>query len=381
MLRKSLVLLFSLMLMITGTAQAQDINLDINITIHLPAFEKSLASSVLFREQDLVVLSDLFPSFAVTVPETVNPEAILGFFPSDGTISLKGIGDSVVKAAALVQTDRISGIYSGDLFDDATVLQTGSIKLTDFISSVNSAPDTQYNPVSALFEVMAQSLTAGVEEKDLSDVVILYSIFDEGKYLSLNVIKDDATLATASFDFSQDASYRSVFGYAENGKNYYWDIELNESAENQIRIQSALFSDAAKEGFRCARNGAPVLESSWTLSMLPTLREIVVTGMFVPSNDLDPILLNGVIEAKETPALSMDLHFNSAEDKYLSFVVKTGSEKPDLSNWTLLSVEDLSSSETVTSFTNEISLNLLTFYSAFIQTIPMGYQQLLMMLD
>ena len=381
MLRKSLILFCALMLMIAGTAQAQDANLDIEITIHQPDLEKSLTATVVFRQQDTVVLSDLFPSFAVAFPETMNPEEILAFFPSGEKLSLDGIAEFVAQAVAGIQTVGIQGLYSGDLFDDAQILQTGSMTPEDFITYIQSAPDYRENPVSVLFDAAVSALVAAMGEVDLSGVEILYRIFDGGKYLCLNLTKGDETLATASFDFSQDAMIRAVFGHAENGKNYYWNVEISESAENQIRIHSALFSDTWKKGFRSVRNGTPVLESSWTLSLLPVLKEVVANGMFVPSNGLDPIILNGVFSVKETPALSMDFHFNGAEENILSVVVKAGSTMPDLTGRTLLSVGELSSPETIAPFTNEISLRFLSFYSAFIQAIPEGYLQLLTVLD
>jgi hypothetical protein len=381
MLRKSLILFCALMLIIAGTAQAQDANLEIEITVHQPDLEKNLTAAVAFREHDTVVLSDLFPSFAVVFPETINPEVILCLFPSGEELSLDGIAESVARTAAGIQTAGIPGLYSGDLFDDAQVLQTGSMTPEDFLASIRSAPDYGENPVFVLFDAAVSMLLATMEEADLSGVEILHRVFDGGKYLCLNLTKGDETLATASFDFSQDANIRAVFGYAENGKNYYWNIEMNESAENQIQIRSALFSDAGKRGFRSVRNGAPVLETSWTLSLLPTLREIVANGMFVPSNGLDPIILKGVFSAKETPALSMDLHFNGTEENILSVVVKAGSTTPDLTDRTILSIGEMSSPETIAPFTSEISLRFLSFYSVFIQAIPEGYLQLFTMLD
>lgn len=67
MFRKFMVL-FLIIVFSAGTALAQDVHLEIELTLQKPDDEKTLSGSILEREQDLLVFSGIFPEYAVSVP-------------------------------------------------------------------------------------------------------------------------------------------------------------------------------------------------------------------------------------------------------------------------------------------------------------------------
>lgn len=377
MFRKFMVL-FLIIVFSAGTALAQDVHLEIELTLQKPDDEKTLSGSILEREQDLLVFSGIFPEYAVSVPGKFDFNSLFHSFEENFTLFIPSFSDIADENKILTQGSRIDGVYSGDLFEEAKTVQTGFISVSDLMTLIRSF--SGYKDSGSSRDLL-NVLLPGTAAEELNDALIEYSLFDNGKYLTLNVIKDNATIATISFDFSISKRIEILLGYAEEGKNYYLDTEVKETAENSVKIQSALYADAWKKGYRDARNNKAVLETTCSFVLLPELHEILINGMFVPSNGLESMMFRGTMSATKAPDLTMEFHFSGAEDNRLIVGIRSAENASDPADKTIVSLEEIRVGQGMNQFTNEISLNFLPFYTALIQALPDGYQKLFVMMN
>jgi len=377
MLRKYIAL-FLVMIVFTGTALAQDAHLDFELKVQKPENEKTLTGSIATREQDILVFSSLFPSYVVSVPGKMNFENLFRLFGNDFSISVPKISDIDIESGIMTKGIQTAGLYSGDLFDEAKTVQTGTIAVSEILAYMESLPG--YEETRSV-QAIINGFLPGKDYDGLRNALIQYNLYDSGKYLTLNIFHGDATVATVSFDFSVQKRIEMLLGYAEEGKNYYLDAEVKETEENTVEIKSVLFADAWKNGYRDVRNSTPVLESTWTLSLLPKLREVLISGHFVPSNGLESIVFSGVMSANENPALTMEFHFSGAEDNRFIIGIQAADNVINAEEKTEVTLAEITTAQGVTPFTDEISYNFLAFYSMLLQSIPAGYQQLLVMLN
>ena len=375
---RKIIVLFLIVVFSAGTATAQDVHLEIELTLQKPDDEKTLSGSLLEREQDILFFSSLFPEYAVSVPGKIDFDRLLHPFGDHFTITIPAFSDIAGGKSMLAQGSRIDGVFSGDLFEEAKTVQTGNIAVSDLMTFIESL--SGYNGIESVRD-MINTFSPGVFSEVLNDASIEYNLFDNGKYLTLNVIRDNATIATISFDFSVSKRIEILLGYAEEGKNYYLDTEVKETADNTVKIQSDLYADAWKKGYRVARNNKAFLEITCSFSLLPELREILFNGMFVPSNGLETMMFKGTMSAKNNTDLTMEFHFSGAEENRLIVCVRPVENAPDTADKTQISLAEISEGQGMNPFSNEIRLNFFPFYTALIQSIPDGYQRLFVMMD
>jgi len=377
MFRKCIVLVL-VMIFAAGTALAQDAHLEIELTVQRTDNENKITGSILAREQDLLVFSSLFPSYMVSIPGEMDFEKLFHSLGDELSLSVPGIMDIISESGIIAQGVQTNGIYSGDLFDEAKTMQTGRLAISDLVTFMESLPG--YNEAGSAHSFV-NGFLPGAGSEELLNAYIQYQVYDSGKYLTLNIISGDATIATVSFDFSVQKRIKILLGSAEEGKNYYLDTEMTETAENAVKIQSVLLADAGKNGYRAARENKPILESTWTFSLLPALREILINGLFVPSNGMESAVFNGTLSVNENPVLTMEFHFSGAEENRFIVGVKTSDDAVSTAGKTEISFEEITTAQGITPFATEISTNFLALYPVLIQAIPEGYQKMLVMLN
>ncbi len=217
----------------------------------------------------------------------------------------------------------------------------------------------------------------GKAEPDLSGALIRWNVYDRGKYVTLTFVMENKTFATVSLDYSRDSRIRAVIGYAEGGRNYYWDMEVEEVGENQAEFRAELYSDALQKGFRNAKSSTPVLQFSFTSTALPSLKEVFTTGMFSPSNGMDSILFTSTLSLAETPTLTADLYFSNAKENTFSVIISADNTPVDMEEKTVISSYSMSESGQMTSFTGQLAVNFLRFYSLVKEVVPADYQEIL----
>ena len=140
MLKKTLIVFLALILFCgSAPASAERMTLDIGLQTETDA--KHLTADLISADGKTFILSDLFPSYAVSFPFSS------GFGFSDirsAVISLIRLFRQDSSPARFEQLSFFNpvtekGLYAGDLFDSATQLQTLTVNISDFISQVGKA--------------------------------------------------------------------------------------------------------------------------------------------------------------------------------------------------------------------------------------------------
>ena len=380
MFRKCIILFLALILF-TGSAAASDYHLDAEVTASGRNDTRSISINVLFREKELLLLSSLFPSFALSVPVNAGmlyPGDLSSLFAPQNSpiyVSLDGTGFFKKYSESIREPER-EGFFSGDLFDSAGTVKTAEVSMDELLGYIRAEYGPEDADISLMGEILSRHLS-GRMEPDLSGTVIRWNVYDQGKYVTLILLKGDLAYATVSLDYSRDNRIRAVIGYAENGRNYYWDTETEQTGENQVEFRAELLSDALKKGFRTAKSSTPVLQFSFTATALPSLRQVFTTGMFTPSNGLDSILFSSTFSLGEKPVLTADLYFSSSKDNAISLKICADDTPFDTEGKTVIPSNAMSESGQMPTFTSQLAVNFLHFYSAVKEVVPAEYQDIL----
>ena len=374
MLRK-IVILLSILMLLTGTAYAQDLHLGITLSLHHSGDESTLDTDILFGESEALILSGLFPSFAVSVPipEETDLEiayqeiSMTDFFPAWDMMSVTAAWVSAL------ESETAKGIYAGELFDEAFTAQTGTCSLADladlFFMMMNNGT-TQEEPV------ISESVTDEFIYEE-NEIQYAYAVYDSGKYATFSAGDSRQTFCTVSFDFSNPACPAMVFGYAENGKNYYWKIQLSRISDTEIHIQSSLLPDENKAGYRSISREEPIMEENWILKK--SVGDLCFTCEMIPGNEMTPVYLSGSFSAKDLLRFQADIHFGTQEGSFISLTAFMDEEPVSSENLTILSYEDLTDPDNTNTvqLSEEAGVHAVSLYMMLLQMLPQEYMKLM----
>lgn len=363
MLKKTLIVFLALILFCgSAPASAERMTLDIGLQTETDA--KHLTADLISADGKTFILSDLFPSYAVSFPFSS------GFGFSDirsAVISLIRLFRQDSSPARFEQLSFFNpvtekGLYAGDLFDSATQLQTLTVNISDFISQVGKADHAGLLP---LFDSVFDS-----------PVSLVIRIYDSGKYLSVSGMKETFTLFTLSCDFSESGKKKIVWGYPENGQNYYWAAESTVLSEEEMVISCALYSDKWRRGFRDAAMNDPVLSEKWTFQMTGQ-DQMQIRAEITPASYPDPIVISCIV----MDDISAEVQFGNSGQSSLSFSIREKTDEIKIDGYQQISIEDLLSPSKAAAFYAEIGANALPFYFYLMQILPQDFLNVLLNQD
>ena len=372
LLRKFLLVL-TVLLLVSGAASAQDQHIGLRLTVHYDGEESILDADILFGEDETLLFSGLFPSYVISAPpiegmELRNNQDSLSFADA---LSMAEITEMFTAWAAALQLEEEYGVFAGDLFDAASVKQTGKCSLNElfslFLQTQNK--ETGLNDILSGFELPEEDMSL------FTGIRMDYSVFDSGKYFTIAGKEEDRTVFTASFDFSDPAFIKMIAGHAENGKNYYWAATIASESGSEMKIHSALLADEMKTGYRSVAGNSPIITEDWGLTA--TKDKLTFSGIITPANELDPILLSGFITAEKSPGFYVEIRFGEQEDSYLSFSAFLDEEDISAENKTKLMTDELTNTESIAKLSDEAGIRTFSFYMKLIQILPEAYLNIL----
>ena len=373
---KKMCLLVLVMLLITGSSAAEDSRLEIQFIVHQGNDESAMTAEALFREDEIVVLSGLFPSFAFSVPGQSS-----GFFANPGKLtpfdpfSAADIRSAIQSIISLLNSESSDSFYTGDLFDHAETVTEGVLSWYDLLSEIISLNITGKIEKDSFRKGTPEEIFSRSGLPDLSDIYIQYRLFDHGKFLVLNGLESDRTVFTVSFDFSAEDSVSSVFGHAENGTNYYWTHRLSIMSEDEIQLASAMYADIQKEGFRNIMNKEPVLTENWNIRLSANRKDLSFCGTVLPANGKKPVEISGSLSSESRLVFRAKIGFKNLEEPYYTILV-TNDHSPVITDH--LRTVHLNNPSELTdddSFSAEVSKNILLFMMKLMQSLPEEYRE------
>lgn len=379
MFRKCCLIMLVLTLM-TGSAFASESRIDIQLVIHGKDAESAVTADMLIRDSEIIVTSGLFPSYALSAVTEKNI--------NEAAVTSGDLFDFLAerKAEALIQSvfqvlnaDTSEGVYSGDLFDSASIQTRGSCTPEDLLADMSLTAESgekkeKQKDGSPLGKI-------GAFIPGLSGLLLQYTMYDNGRYFTFNVLESEKTLLTFSCDFSDSSAIKALAGYSENGKNYYWNPVASVVSEDEIHFSSSLYADEMKKGFRSVRDNPPVVTESWKIKLSEDRKGFSFAGEIVPENKKNPIDISGAFSESGHPALMARISFRDWEDSYFTLSADKDESPVNTEGLAFVSLNELPDQTVIDSLAAEITGNGIPFLMKILLALPEEYQNKLFFPD
>ena len=373
MVKRALLICLVLMLVCVN-AFAESRALLIEFSIGGEGAETSASFEADIGEEQIRIISELFPSYYLSadvkgLPENLPDDGAFNEFLSFNTYDMSSVLDQLVWEMGYHEA---SGIFSGDAFNEAYDVREGSAHFHSLLSALE-----RVTGISGTLSNLAESLsvTAGI---DLFSPTVLYRVFDSGIYLSLTGMIEDHTVFTVSADFEDPSHHRIVWGYPENGRNYYWLTDIEYLSAEEMKITNNFFADEKREGFRAAAQREPVLYETWMLCLSSDHRELSFEAEIIPTNGKSTVSISGNSAPSSGKLLTAELSFASMPDTAYRLSVQTEQKDFDYRYMKKATVSDAADSPTRIGLSGEFFMHFQTIYDELIRSLPDEYRQMLM---
>ena len=371
---KRALLICLVLALVCANAFAESRALLIEFSIGGEGAETSASFEAEIGEEQIRIISELFPSYYLSADtegllESLPDDGTFNEFPSFNTYDVSSVLDQLVWEMGYHEA---SGIFSGDAFNEAYDVREGVAHFYSLLSALErmgGIPGTISNLAESL------SVTAGI---DLFSPTVLYRVFDSGIYLSLTWMQEDYTVFTVSADFEDPMHHRIVWGYPENGRNYYWLTDIEYLSAEEIRITNSFFPDENKDGFRAAAQKEPVLNENWILRLSPDHRELSFEAEMIPLNGKSPVSISGNSAPSGGKLLTAELSFGNMPGTAYRLSVQTEQKDFDYRYMKKVTASDVADSPARTGLSGEFSMYFQKIYTELIRSLPDEYRQMLM---
>lgn len=381
MLKKIFCLIFAALILMTGSAFANEHHLQIKLTVHQNEDESFLSADAFFCNNEILILSSLFPSYYLSLKEDTGrmiPELSQGI--SFNSFSIPPIRNALAELIRMMNLSESEGVYTGDLFDGASVQAAGSFTMEELLALPEEVFDAKGENWIFFIKPLIGEIKNQLEQKGLIKSVVRFGVYDNGKYLTITGISDEKTIFTLSCDFADPNAVKAVFGRSENGTNYYWVSDFNVLSENEIRYTCRLLADGKKQGFRSVMNCTPVLTENWKISLSENREEMSFSGEILPGNEMSPADITGYLSL-EKYTFQAQIGFRNMEGTCLNISSVLDESPVHTEGLKAFSMDNLSDLPDIGTITSEISRNMMPFMLQLIQLLPEEYMTLLFSLN
>ena len=368
---KKFCLLVIVMILVSGSACAEDLHIGMQFIIHQKDSETAVTADALIREHEIMLISGLFPSYAFSFES--EGASLTELADTDMAINLFTLPEKKEVITAFLQmmnAGTYEGFFAGDLFDNATLAAKGSIYPADFLSFLAGHVQPEKDQDIGIMNGSGNF----PEVSKLSELLIKYNVYDNGKYISFYGSEGNKTVFTVSCDCSAPDILKAVTGYASGGKNYYWDSTMTLVSPNEIFYTSALLADTLKQGYRNAVKGTPVVTENWTLQLSEDQKDIAFSGMILPENNRKTVEIEGGFSVKNHPAILIKAGFRDWEESYYTLSLDMNESTVNTEGLKIIPLNKLSDFSEAQSAAAEITENGIPFLLKMIMSLPEEYQ-------
>ena len=363
------------MILMTGCAAAGDCHLDIQFVVHQGNEDTAVTAEAVLREHQIQFLSGLFPSYAL-VMEYNNAELLQSLAavtePFD-IFAMPSFREGLSAFSTDIQAETVTGVFTGDLFDEAHSMLSGTFTLNEIISRIMKIANPGYASGTDEQQDTVKDVFSGKGLQKLSDIMIQYRVYDHGAYLTLNGVFGDKTIFTLSCDLTEENSVKSVLGYPDNGKNYYIVSEFKVVSDREISISSAMISDRNKLGYRAIMNNSPVLKENWKIRQSQDRKGTEFTGEIVPENGKTPLEISGSISTETKPVLLAKIGFRDWNESWFTLAVTLENTLLNTEGLKVVSVDSAEDNQRL-EFAGEMSGNVMAFLARLMMAVPEEYK-------
>ena len=364
---RTMICIMMIICMICGITEAGGERAFLQLECQTPAGTIQETMNVFIEEKEITILSSQFPSYAIRETLTEEMEKVLPFKSEIPAFSDIQADQLIKELKTLYKPVRTEGVYAGDAFEEASVMETMTIQMHGFLQILmNAFPEAG----------LAQILKAIA----LDDIAYTLRIYDDGKAFSLAGKHGEDTFFTLSADCSRTDGFFAVAGTAENGKNYYWVIQTQRADEYSHIIAAKLLADAEKSGYRSISQTLPILTEIWQIQKEKERSAYQFKGTVTPGNGMAPVLISGTVDG-EKPEQLIQAQVSFRDHDRLTMKISAGldSEKissTELNDKKILQASAMSAVENET-LISEIQKESITLMASLVLSLPEGYMNLL----
>lgn len=318
------------------------------------------------------VISSMFPGICLQEPAEEFNLIGLDAYVSDGRV-LTIVKECVDEWIAYLQPETETGFYTGDAFERA-----GQMEYAEF-----SAGD-----LTILLQRISARLTAAgfpllPDGNDPADTLdgqnyrFELKMFDNRKYISVNVKNRQEVIMTLSADISRPEEITAVVGYGTAEKNYYHRIRLE--LQEHLTLTDAVYADDYRLGFKLLGEDDLIM----TLRLNVEKRNETEYGfamIFAPGNEtMAPVEISGAVYTAETGRLlEADAGLTGSSDLSLHMTLDADREAPDFGGLTVFNALEAPEDDIMDKMVNSMQQTLLLPLSQVMSVLPVEYVQVIL---
>ena len=246
---KKIFCLLAIIAMMTSVSAYADQHMEMTCKFNGPDYGRTESIDLFEQDNRIIAVSTLFPEYAVEIGQDIINS--LSGFNIICSISPEKIYEKKTVINNLFHSwierklsDRVYGIYAGELFDYAAVMRYAEVHLSELSGIIRDAVAGETAPDTDKFRKDIYSFIADLFEDRTEDMDLKISIasYDEGRYVSAMIMNNEDVKTILSADFSDENETRLLIGYREEGRYYFRDISILYSGKKDITITSSLRS-------------------------------------------------------------------------------------------------------------------------------------------
>ena len=333
---KKIFCLLITMIMMAGTAASAERHLDIHAVFSGTLEGRTLSFDLYEQEGKIHTVTDLLSGCAVETDPGVSgigPDLIftLPFIRPAALEKAAEIADElIVSWIAQLPSDTKTGMYAGDLFENAGTVSLSSSSLSELKDMLESYAAEWKNGtetgdlLNGLFTFACakiQQLCPGTDPK------IRIESYNGGRWIVLEISDGQDVFATVTSDRSGGKTDRLLISWRDSGIYYFRDIsmefsDVRSSIYTELRSGSGSSYHAVSSGrplfteiYTLSANGQKDTEFAFTFESDALKRPLNVTGTTVhAADDTAELNLTAQLEGVEKEQLSVSLKLDTAEN-------------------------------------------------------------------
>ena len=271
------------------------------------------------QDDQITTVSTLIPEYAVIIDQSMNLS--LSLFHSICSVDPGAARENVRKADQTVRemiekylSDPVPGVYSGELFENASSVRTARFQLSDFMTIIINALDPSDDPFfiacTEVFTSVRRSLKQAEPEQE---PYMELKVFDNWEAMSALLFDREQAIMAISFDHSSGNEKKILISYSENGRYYFRDILIKDDNDT-ITITSSLKS-GTENTYQRTKTNIPLTAAQLTVKKEHFDLEMYGNGLSEPliatgttaSDDNGDALLNAKVYIKEHDAQAINI--------------------------------------------------------------------------
>ena len=237
-------------LVLSASISFADQHLDAQV-VFSGALEGTHITMDIYEQNDsLIAVSSLFPEYAFEMPadnESLSVTDILlllSLNPESIADALQTADQYLISWLDTLTYEHSEGVYAGDLFDNATSVNTYAFScsdLTDYLRNLYSVQEKQLHN-NIINEYLFSSICSVLHHNDPDNHMIFnVKSYDFCRFITVENEKKGSIIMTFSIDRTDNDQRRILIGWTEEKKNYFRDITI-QTDKQFVSVLSTLLS-------------------------------------------------------------------------------------------------------------------------------------------